>query len=110
MLLGANPVSESFTVNVWVLGFHLRFAAPVGTCFRVALAVAELLVDVDVGVDEEAAVVLVPQPTRSNTTIMLIRASVFIFRFVKDLVTIVTPFQELRPCASFLEASNKRSA
>ena len=108
--MGANPVSESFTVNVWVLGFQLRSAVPVGTCFRVALAVVELLVGVDAEVDEEAAVVFVPQPTRSNTTTMLRRASVFIFRFVRDLVTIVTPFQESRPCASFLEANNKRSA
>lgn len=103
-------MSESFTVNVWVLGFHLRSAVPVGTCFRIALAVVEPLVGAGAGVAEEAAVVLVPQPTRSSTTTMLRRASIFIFRFVRDLVTIVTPFQELRPCASFIEASNKRSA
>src|SRR5438132_195580 len=80
MLLGANPTSETFTVNACVLGSQLRSAVPLGICFKVMLVVTEGIVGMaegaeaggdELGVDElGGALVLPPQAARSNAATM----------------------------------------
>src|SRR5947209_5783101 len=72
VLLGANPTSAIFTVNMWLVGFQLRSAVPLGTCLRVTVVVVALLVGVVAGllVGVDAGVLLLPPHavTRSAIT------------------------------------------
>lgn len=90
--MGANPTSESFTVRVWLLGSQLRSAVPFGTCFRVAVAVVELVDDVAVGVDDGVVLVLPPQAASRRIATRLSRANMLMFRFAENLVVMVMPF------------------
>jgi hypothetical protein len=85
MLLGANPTSETFTVNACVPGSQLRSAVPLGRCFKVMVVLMEGIVGAvvgveaggdELGVDElDGALVLPPHAARSNTVTMHSAAS-----------------------------------
>ena len=85
MLLGANPTSETFTVNACVPGSQLRSAVPLGRCFKVMVVLMEGIVGMaegaeaggdELGVDElDGALVLPPHAARSNAVTMHSTAS-----------------------------------
>ena len=80
MLLGAKPTSAIFTVSACVPGSQLRSAVPLGTCFKVMVALMEGIVGAVVGVEAGGgglgvdelggALVLPPHAARSNAVTM----------------------------------------